>query len=104
MALNDLGTGSRYQSVTAAFHASNTLVTGQQISLHLAANNLDHAEEFSIVPFDTPDQFTFSDYFSLPASGQPVRHLWVLTPRQHRASQGLSGPDANGPTFTSIDQ
>ena len=66
---NDLGTGKSVTSQANGrfLHASNTLVTGQghKLLYTCAANNIDHAEEFSIVPFDTPDQFTFSGYFKL---------------------------------------
>jgi len=58
--LNDLGTGKfGYQSWADGhfLHASNTLVTGQghKYLYTCAANNIDHAEEFSIIPFDTPE-------------------------------------------------
>ena len=66
---NDLGTGKSVTSHAYGrfLHASNTLVTGQghKYLYTCAANNINHAEEFSIVPFDTPDQFTFSGYFKL---------------------------------------
>ena len=88
----DLGTGKSVTSEADSrfLHASNTLVTSQshKYLYTCTANNVDHAEEFSIVPVDTPDQFTFSGYFTLasirtdlratygstdatPASGQP---------------------------------
>ena len=66
---NDLGTGKAVTSQAYGhfLHASNTLVTGQghKYLYTCAENNIDHAEEFSIVPFDTPDPFTFSGYFKL---------------------------------------
>lgn len=66
---SDLGTGKSVTSQADGrfLHASNTLVTdqGHKYLYTCAANNIDHAEEFSIVPFDTPDQFTFSGYFKL---------------------------------------
>jgi CotH kinase protein len=66
---NDLGTGKSVTSQADGrfLHASNTLVTGQghKYLYTCPANNIEHAEEFSIVPFDTPDQFTFSGYFKL---------------------------------------
>src|SRR6266853_3919344 len=38
---------------------------GAQMSLHLCGKQHRPCQEFSIVPFDTPDQFTFSGYFKL---------------------------------------
>jgi hypothetical protein len=74
---NDLGTGKSVTSQANGrfLHASNTLATGQgHKSLYTCeANNIDHAEEFSIVPFDTPDQFTFSGYFKLASVGTNLR-------------------------------
>jgi hypothetical protein len=74
---NDLGTGKSVTSQANGrfLHASNALATGQgHKSLYTCeANNIDHAEEFSIVPFDTPDQFTFSGYFKLASVGTNLR-------------------------------
>jgi len=74
---NNLGTGKwvTNQANGRFLHASNTLATGQgHKSLYTCeANNIDHAEEFSIVPFDTPDQFTFSGYFKLASVGTNLR-------------------------------
>ena len=74
---NDLGTGKSVTSQANGrfLHASNTLVTdqGHKYLYTCAANNIDHAEEFSIVPFDTPDQFTFSGYFKLASVGTNLR-------------------------------
>jgi hypothetical protein len=74
---NDLGTGKSVTSQANGrfLHASNTLATGQgHKSLYTCeANNIDHAEEFSIVPFDTPDKFTFSGYFKLASIGTNLR-------------------------------
>ncbi len=80
---NDLGTG---KSVTSRaygrfLHASNTLVTdqGHKYLYTCAANNIDHAEEFSIVPFDTPDEFTFSGYFKLASIRTNLRATYGST-------------------------
>ena len=66
---NDLGNGKSItnQAYGRVLHASNTLVTGQghKYLYTCPATNDDHAEEFSIVPVDTPDRFTFSGYFKL---------------------------------------
>lgn len=74
---NDLGTGKSVtsQAYGRFLHASNTLATGQghKFLYTCEANNIDHAEEFSIVPFDTPDQFTFSGYFKLASVGTNLR-------------------------------
>ncbi|MGH3766017.1 MAG: CotH kinase family protein [Pseudonocardiaceae bacterium] len=65
----DLGNGKSItnQAYGRVLHASNTLVTGQghKYLYTCAASNNDHAEEFSIVPVDTPDNFTFTGYFKL---------------------------------------
>ncbi|HJX92250.1 MAG TPA: hypothetical protein VJ372_17250, partial [Pyrinomonadaceae bacterium] len=80
---NDLGTG---RSVTSEaygsfLHASNMLVTGQghKYLYTCASNNIDHAEEFSIIPFDTPDQFTFSGYFKLASIRTNLRATYGST-------------------------
>lgn len=66
---NDLGNGKSItsQAYNRVLHASNTLVTdqGHKLLYTCAATNNDNAEEFSIVPVDTPDKFTFSGYFKL---------------------------------------
>jgi hypothetical protein len=58
------------------------LATGQgHKSLYTCeANNIDHAEEFRIVPFDTPDQFTFSGYFKLASVGTNLRATYGSDP------------------------
>jgi len=80
---NDLGTG---KSVTShaygrCLHASTTLVTGQghKYLYTCAEHNIDHAEEFSIVPFDTPDRFTFSGYFKLASIRTDLRATYGST-------------------------
>jgi hypothetical protein len=98
---NDLGTGKSVtsQAYGRFLHASNTLVTGQghKYLYTCAANNIDHAEEFSIVPFDTPDQFTFSGYFKLASIRTNLRATYgsETTPESGgpRVYQDL---DANG--------
>ena len=66
---DDLGDGKSItnQAYGRVLHASNTLVTeqGHKYLYTCPAKNDDHAEEFSIVPVDTPDRFTFSGYFKL---------------------------------------
>jgi len=66
---DDLGTGMSItnQAYARVLHASNTLVTpqGHKYLYTCPATNNDHAEEFSIVPVDTPDKFTLSGYFKL---------------------------------------
>ena len=80
---NDLGTGKSVTSQAYGhfLHASNTLVTGQghKYLYTCAANNIDHAEEFSIIPFDTPDQFTFSGYFKLASIRTNLRATYGST-------------------------
>ena len=98
---NDLGTGKSVtsQAYGRFLHASNTLVTGQghKYLYTCAANNVDHAEEFSIIPVDTPDKFTFSGYFKLASIRTNLRATYgSLTPRQIGQAKGLSGPDPNG--------
>jgi hypothetical protein len=80
---NDLGTGKSVisEAYGSFLHADNTLVTGQGHK-HLytcASNNIDHAEEFSIIPFDTPDQFTFSGYFKLASVRTNLRATYGST-------------------------
>ena len=81
---NDLETGKSVtsQAYDRFLHASNTLVTdqGNKYLYTCAANNIDHAEEFSIVPFDTPDQFTFSGYFKLASVGTNLRVTYSSDP------------------------
>ena len=38
---------------------------GHKLLYTCAANNAEHAEEFSVVPVDTTDKFTFSGYFNM---------------------------------------
>src|SRR5262249_44045906 len=80
---DDLGTGRSVtnQAYGCFLHASNTLVTsqGHKYLYTCAANNVDHAEEFSIVPFDTPDQFTFSGYFKLSSIRTNLRAAYGST-------------------------
>ena len=65
----DLGGGKSVTSLAygRVIHASNSRTTGQghKYLYTCAANNADHAEEFSMVPVDTPDRFAFSGYFKL---------------------------------------
>lgn len=99
---SDLGTGKSVtsQAYGRFLHASNTLVTGQghKYLYSCAQNNLDHAEEFSIVPFDTPDQFTFSGYLKLASIRTNLRATYgptdtTPTTGRPRAYQDV---DANG--------
>ena len=66
---DDLGDGKSItnQAYGRVLHASNTLVTeqGHKYVYTCPSTNNDHAEEFSIVPVDTPDGFTVSGYFQL---------------------------------------
>jgi CotH kinase protein len=98
---NDLGTGKSVTSQANGrfLHASNTLVTGQgHKSLYTCeANNIDHAEEFSIVPLDTPDQFTFSGYFKLASVGTNLRATYGSDPAPASGGPAVyQDLDANG--------
>ena len=66
---DDLGSGTSItnQAYGRLLHASSTFVTeqGHKFLYTCPATNNDHAEEFSIVPVDTPDKFTLSGYFKL---------------------------------------
>jgi hypothetical protein len=48
-------------------HASNTQVTpqGHKYLYTCPPSNIDHAEEFSMVPVESPDEFTYTGYFNL---------------------------------------
>jgi hypothetical protein len=67
--VNTLGSGSSLtnQAFGRVLHASNTLVTpqGHKFLYTCAPNNNEHAEEFRIVPVDSPDEFTFTGHFKL---------------------------------------
>jgi CotH kinase protein len=67
--LEDLGNGKSITNVASGrvLHASTTFVTGEghKFLYTCSTKNDDHAEEFSIAPVDTPDQFNFSGYFKL---------------------------------------
>jgi hypothetical protein len=67
--IDDLGSGKSIisQASGRVLHASNSFVTahGHKYLYTCPASNSDHAEEFSIVPVDTPDDFDFSGYFKL---------------------------------------
>ena len=80
---DDLGTGKSVtsQAYGRFLHASNTLTTGQghKYLYTCATNNVDQAEEFSIIPFDTPDQFTFSGYFKLACIRTNLRATYGST-------------------------
>ena len=99
---DDLGTGKSVtnQAYGCFLHASNTLVTsqGHKYLYTCAANNVDHAEEFSIVPFDTPDQFTFSGYFHLSSIRTNLRATWGSTDATPRsgAPRVYQDVDPNG--------
>jgi hypothetical protein len=66
---DDLGEGRSVtnQAYSRVLHASDSLVTeqGHKCLYTCTAGNNDHAEEFSIVPVDTPSEFSFSGYFEL---------------------------------------
>lgn len=80
---NDLGTGKTIinQAYSRFLHASNSFFTGQghKYLYSCAQNNNDHAEEFSIVPFDTPDLFTYSGYFKLLCNRTNLRATYGPT-------------------------
>jgi CotH kinase protein len=80
---DDLGTGKSVtsQAYGRFLHASSTLTTsqGHKYLYTSAANNVDQAEEFSIIPFDTPDQFTFSGYFKLASIRTNLRATYGST-------------------------
>ena len=65
----DLGGGKSVTSLASGrvLHASDSRTTGHghKYLYTCAASNADHAEEFSMVPVDTPDKFAFSGYFKL---------------------------------------
>jgi hypothetical protein len=67
--VNTLGSGRSLtnQAFGRVLHASNTLVTpqGHKYLYTCAPNNNEHAEEFRIVPVESPDEFTFTGYFKL---------------------------------------
>jgi hypothetical protein len=66
---SDLGNGKSVtnQAFGRVLHASATLVTpqGHKYLYTCAPVNNDHAEEFSVVPVDSPGTHTFSGYFKL---------------------------------------
>ncbi len=68
---NELGSGKSLtnQAFGRLLHASNTLVTpqGHKYLYTCAPSNVDHSEEFSIIPSggSSPDDFTFTGYFRL---------------------------------------
>ena len=84
------------QAFGRVLHASNTLVTaqGHKYLYTCPPINNDHAEEFSIVPVDSPDAFTFSGYFKLTSVRTGLRATFGLdtTPagraRIHQDSDG----------------
>ena len=67
--LSTLGNGksATSQAYDRVLHASTTLTTtqGHKYLYTCPTNNTDHAEEFSVTPVDTPDNFTISGYFQL---------------------------------------
>lgn len=67
--VNTLGTGRSLtnQAFGRVLHASNTQVTpqGHKYLYTCPSSNGDHAEEFSIVPVESPDEFTFTGYVNL---------------------------------------
>jgi hypothetical protein len=67
--VNTLGSGKSLtnQAFSRVLHASDTLLTpkGHKYLYTCLPSNTDHAEEFSIVPVESPDAFTFSGYFNL---------------------------------------
>jgi hypothetical protein len=77
----DLGSGKSVtnQAFGRVLHASRQVTDqGHEYLYTCAPANVDHAEEFSIDPVDSPDAFTFTGYFKLAS---------VRT--QERASYGL---------------
>ncbi len=63
-----LGTGRVVTSVAfgRVLHASTmTSAAGHKLLYTCAPDNTAHAEEFTIVPVDQPDEFTYSGYFQL---------------------------------------
>ena len=68
-----------------------------------APANIDHAEEFSIVPIDLPDRFAFSGYFELASirTGSARTYGSETTPAgRPRVYQDPT----TGPHFTSIEK
>jgi CotH kinase protein len=67
--VNTLGSGKSLtnQAFGRVLHASNTQVTpqGHKYLYTCPPSNGDHAEEFTIAPVDSPDEFTFTGYFNL---------------------------------------
>lgn len=65
----DLGSGKSItsQAYGRVLHASDTVLTdqGHKALYTCAPDNGAHAEEFSVVPVDSPDPFTFSGQFQL---------------------------------------
>jgi hypothetical protein len=66
---NDLGSGKSItnQAYNRVLHASDSLVTplGNRYLYTCAPDNRDHAEEFTIVPFDSPNEFELTGYFRI---------------------------------------
>ncbi len=98
--LADLGTGKSItsQAFGRALHASDTLVTeqGHKLLYTCPSNNSDHADEFSIVPVDTPDEFTWSGYFRLTSvrTGLSATYGTDTTPAgRSRMYQDTDGSD-----------
>ncbi|PXW30918.1 UNVERIFIED_CONTAM: CotH protein [Williamsia faeni] len=65
---DDLGAGKSVTSKAFSrfLHASSIVSSqGNKLLYTGPANNSESAEEFSVVPLDSPDKFTFSGYFNL---------------------------------------
>ena len=58
------------QAYSRFLHASMTFATdqGHKMFYTCAGNNVDHAEEFSVEPVDSPDAFTFTGHVRLVSS------------------------------------
>ena len=77
---------------------------GTSISTPVRQANVDHAEEFSIVPSGSPpDEFTFTGYFRLASIRTNLRATFGSGHRRLRAGQGSIRNPTAGPKFTSID-
>jgi CotH kinase protein len=91
----ELGSGKAVTSKASGrfLHASSIASSqGNKLLYAGAANNTDEADEFSVVPIDSPDKFTFSGYFKLVSkrTGLSARFGSDATPsgkpRVHQAS------------------
>ncbi|MBJ7337894.1 CotH kinase family protein [Mycolicibacterium sp.] len=96
---DDLGSGKSFTSKAfpRVLHASRQVTAqGHRYLYTCAPGNLDRAEEFSVVPVDSPDEFTFTGYFKLASvrTGERATYGMDLTPagsaRVHQEPEGSS--------------